>query len=125
MRSKDNMRSGGEVLVDQLVVHGVRHAFCVPGESYLAALDAFHDRPVEMTVCRHESGAAIDWIVENEASQFEVLANAKFVGGVSDQYNAKDILTAGGSGVQDTAGAGVQQRGSPQAAGAQGVPFGC
>src|SRR4029077_19691445 len=37
----------------------VRHAFCVPGESYLAALDAFHDRPVEMTVCRHESGAAI------------------------------------------------------------------
>ena len=59
MRAKDNMRSGGEVLVDQLVVHGVRHAFCVPGESYLAALDAFHDRPVEMTVCRHESGAAI------------------------------------------------------------------
>src|SRR5689334_4488961 len=59
MRAKDNMRSGGEVLVDQLVVHGVRHAFCVPGESYLAALDAFHDRPVEMTVCRHESGAGI------------------------------------------------------------------
>src|SRR5215467_14929766 len=59
MRAKDNMRSGGELLVDQLVVHGVRHAFCVPGESYLAALDAFHDRPVELTVCRHESGAAI------------------------------------------------------------------
>src|SRR5215469_10984928 len=59
MRAKDNMRSGGEVLVDQLVVHGVRHAFCVPGESYLAALDAFHDRSVEMTVCRHESGAAM------------------------------------------------------------------
>src|SRR6201987_3217064 len=59
MRAKDNMRSGGELLVDQLVVHGVRHAFCVPGESSLAALDAFHARPVEMTVCRHESGAAI------------------------------------------------------------------
>ncbi len=59
MRAKDNTRSGGELLVDQLVVHGVRHAFCVPGESYLAALDAFHDRPIEMTVCRHESGAAI------------------------------------------------------------------
>jgi acetolactate synthase I/II/III large subunit len=59
MRAKDNTRSGGEVLVDQLVVHGVRHAFCVPGESYLAALDAFHDRDVAVTVCRHESGAAI------------------------------------------------------------------
>ena len=50
MRAKDNTRSGGEVLVDQLVVHGVRHAFCVPGESYLAALDAFHDRAVTVTV---------------------------------------------------------------------------
>src|ERR1041384_5441704 len=59
MRAKDNLRSGGAVLVDQLVVHGVRHAFCVPGESYLAALGAFHERTVEMTVCRHESGAAI------------------------------------------------------------------
>jgi acetolactate synthase I/II/III large subunit len=59
MRGKDNMRSGGEILVDQLVIHGVRHAFCVPGESYLAALDAFYDRDVRLTVCRHESGAAI------------------------------------------------------------------
>ena len=59
MRAKDNMRSGGEILVDQLVIHGVRHAFCVPGESYLAALDAFYDRDIVLTVCRHESGAAI------------------------------------------------------------------
>src|SRR5246127_2046727 len=59
MRAKDNMRSGGEVLVDQLEVHGVRHAFCVPGESYLAALAAFHARPIDRPVCRHESGAAI------------------------------------------------------------------
>jgi acetolactate synthase-1/2/3 large subunit len=54
-----NMRTGGEILVDQLVVHRVRHAFCVPGESYLAALDAFYDRDIALTVCRHESGAAI------------------------------------------------------------------
>jgi acetolactate synthase I/II/III large subunit len=59
MRGKDNMRSGGEILVDQLVVHGVRHVFCVPGESYLAALDAFYARDIALTVCRHESGAAI------------------------------------------------------------------
>src|SRR3954454_9247538 len=59
MRSRHNLRSGGEVLVDQLVVNGVSHVFCVPGESYLAALDAFHDRDIAVTVCRHESGAAI------------------------------------------------------------------
>ncbi len=54
-----NKRTGGRILVDQLLVHGVEHAFCVPGESYLAALDAFHDSPIHLTVCRHESGAAM------------------------------------------------------------------
>src|SRR5215468_10277141 len=59
MRANDGTRTAAEVLVDQLGIHGVRHAFCVPGESYLAALDAFHDRDIAVTVCRHESGAAI------------------------------------------------------------------
>src|SRR6187399_461446 len=59
MRSNDGSRTGGEILVDQLVAHGVRHAFCVPGESYLAALDAFHDRDIALTVCRQEGGAAM------------------------------------------------------------------
>jgi acetolactate synthase I/II/III large subunit len=59
MRGKDNARTGGEILVDQLAIHGVRHVFCVPGESYLAALDAFHDSSINLTVCRHESAAAM------------------------------------------------------------------
>ncbi len=59
MRSNDGTRTGGEILVDQLAIHGVRHVFCVPGESFLAALDAFHDRDVKLTVCRHESAAAM------------------------------------------------------------------
>jgi acetolactate synthase-1/2/3 large subunit len=59
MRAKDNMRTAAEVLVDQLQVHGVRHVFCVPGESYLAVLDAFHDRALDVTVCRQEGGAAM------------------------------------------------------------------
>ena len=42
-----------------LVVHGVQHVFCVPGESYLAALDAFHDSPIQLTVCRQEGGATM------------------------------------------------------------------
>jgi acetolactate synthase I/II/III large subunit len=52
-------RTGGQVLIDQLVIHGVDHLFCVPGESYLAALDALHDAPIEVTVCRNEGGAAM------------------------------------------------------------------
>ncbi|GGC79071.1 thiamine pyrophosphate-binding protein [Chelatococcus reniformis] len=54
-----NDRSAAAVLVDQLVVHGARHVFCVPGESYLAVLDAFHDAPLEVTICRQEGGAAM------------------------------------------------------------------
>jgi acetolactate synthase-1/2/3 large subunit len=59
MRSNDGTRTGGEILVDQLAVQGVRHVFCVPGESYLAALDAFHGSDIKLTVCRHESAAAM------------------------------------------------------------------
>jgi acetolactate synthase-1/2/3 large subunit len=59
MRANDGTRTAAEVLIDQLVIHGVQHVFCVPGESYIAALDAFHDRNVAITVCRQESGAAI------------------------------------------------------------------
>src|ERR1700686_3728067 len=59
MRGKDNARTRGEILIDQLAIHGVRQVFSVPGESYLAALDAFHDSAIKLIVCRHESGAAI------------------------------------------------------------------
>ncbi len=59
MRSNDGSRTGGEILVDQLLLHGVRHAFCVPGESYLAALDAFYGSDIALTVCRHESAATM------------------------------------------------------------------
>jgi acetolactate synthase-1/2/3 large subunit len=59
MRAKDNMRTAAEVLVDQLQLHGVRHVFCVPGESYLAVLDAFHDSDLIVTVCRQEGGACM------------------------------------------------------------------
>jgi acetolactate synthase I/II/III large subunit len=51
-------RTGARILVDQLVVHGVDTAFCVPGESYIAVLDALHDAPIRLVVARHEAGAA-------------------------------------------------------------------
>ena len=43
-----NRRTGGQVQVDALRIHGVDTVFCVPGESYLAALDALAAR-VERT----------------------------------------------------------------------------
>jgi acetolactate synthase-1/2/3 large subunit len=59
MRAIENVRTAAEILVDQLIKNGVRHVFCVPGESYLAVLDAFHDRDISVTVCRQEGGAAM------------------------------------------------------------------
>lgn len=55
-----NLRSGGQLLVDCLETHGVDHLYCVPGESYLAVLDALHDsQKINVTVCRQEGGAAM------------------------------------------------------------------
>jgi len=56
----DNLRTGGQILVDQLRIHGVERVFCVPGESYLAALDAFVDVPeIHVVTTRQEGGAAM------------------------------------------------------------------
>ena len=37
-------RTGGQVIVDSLIAHGVTTTFGVPGESYLPVLDALHDK---------------------------------------------------------------------------------
>lgn len=53
-------RTGGRLLIDALRVHGVDRVFGVPGESFLAALDAFYDArdEVKFVACRQEGGAA-------------------------------------------------------------------
>ena len=53
-------RTGGEILVANLVAQGATHAFAVPGESYLAVLDALYDvrDRLSLIVCRQEGGAA-------------------------------------------------------------------
>ncbi len=51
--------TAAQSLVEQLIVNGVDHIFCVPGESYLAVLDACYERNVTLTVCRNEGGAAM------------------------------------------------------------------
>jgi acetolactate synthase-1/2/3 large subunit len=51
-------RHAGQLLVDQLAVHGAELAFTVPGESFLPVLDGFHGSPLRLIVCRHEANAA-------------------------------------------------------------------
>ena len=46
-------------LVETLVMNGVTRVFCVPGESYLAVLDALHDASLRVTICRAEGGACM------------------------------------------------------------------
>jgi len=50
---------GGSVLIDALAAQGVSRVFCVPGESYLAALDALFDANIETIVARQEGGATM------------------------------------------------------------------
>ncbi len=47
-------------IVQSLLANGIDHVFCVPGESYLALLDALADVPdrIRVIACRHEAGAA-------------------------------------------------------------------
>ena len=53
------LRTGGRILVDQLAAHGCSRIFTVPGESFLAVLDALHDTPaIDVVTCRQEGGAA-------------------------------------------------------------------
>ena len=53
-------RSGAQVLIDQLRIHGTDTIFGVPGESYLAALDALYAQrnSIRYIICRQEGGAA-------------------------------------------------------------------
>jgi acetolactate synthase-1/2/3 large subunit len=59
MLESRELRSGGQVLVDALRIHDVDTVFCVPGESYLAVIDALRDaNSIRTIVCRQEGGAA-------------------------------------------------------------------
>ena len=53
-------RRAADHLVDCLADAGADRLFCVPGESYLALLDALHgDTRIDVVTCRHEGGAGM------------------------------------------------------------------
>jgi acetolactate synthase-1/2/3 large subunit len=53
-------RTGGRILVDNLVSRDADTVFCVPGESFLGAIEALREAAgrIRLIACRHESGAA-------------------------------------------------------------------
>lgn len=53
-------RNGGQLLIQSLLALGAAKSFGVPGESYLAVLDALHDTigRLDYVLCRNEGGAA-------------------------------------------------------------------
>jgi acetolactate synthase-1/2/3 large subunit len=53
-----------DVIVKTLASHGIARVYCVPGESYLALLDALHGSGIEVIVCRHEAGAGFMAVAE-------------------------------------------------------------
>ena len=60
MSATPSKRTGAQLLVDSLILHGSEMAFGVPGESYLSVLDALHDvgDKFKFVICRQEGGAA-------------------------------------------------------------------
>jgi acetolactate synthase I/II/III large subunit len=57
------------VIVQSLKAHKIERVYCVPGESYLALLDALYGSGIDIVVCRHEGGAG-----------FMAVADAKLTG---------------------------------------------
>ncbi len=53
------MRHGGQILIDQLKIQGVDRVFCIPGESYLPALDGLYESGIQTIVGRQEGGVAM------------------------------------------------------------------
>ena len=54
------VRTGGQLVVENLRINGVKRVFCVPGESFLPVLDSLHDTPeIDLIVSRNEGGAAM------------------------------------------------------------------
>lgn len=55
----NSTQTAAELLVDCLAEQGTERLFTVPGESFLAVLDALHERSgIETVVCRQEGGVA-------------------------------------------------------------------
>ncbi|MDR4307030.1 thiamine pyrophosphate-binding protein [Chelatococcus sambhunathii] len=52
-------RTGAEILVDGLLANGLATGFGVPGESYLAVLEAMRARNFDFVICRQEGGASM------------------------------------------------------------------
>jgi acetolactate synthase-1/2/3 large subunit len=59
LKNKTISRTGAQVLINALSLNSIDRIFSIPGESFLAALDALYDKPeIALTICRNEGGAS-------------------------------------------------------------------
>ncbi len=72
--ANDIAQTAAELLVDCLVEQGADRIFTVPGESFLAVLDALHERSdIETVTCRQEGGAAFMACADGAMSAAETI----------------------------------------------------
>ena len=92
-------RTAARALVDALEIHGVDTVFCVPGESYLAVLDALHDssNAIRTITCRQEGGAAFMAEAWGKETEVDPREEGKYEGRSLESLKAEyEKLKAGG-----------------------------
>lgn len=81
--------SGGEILIQSLVLQGADHVFCVPGESYL---DALRDSGIKITAAMHQEREYPNRVVATGLVNPDFAAYARAFGGygglveITDQF---------------------------------------
>ena len=92
MTEKRNLRTGGQILVDQLRIHGTDTIYCVPGESYLASLDALYDAGDDIRLPGHEETWSTGVMIVDyefvETYQVELAAGRSFTRAFSTDSSA-------------------------------------
>ncbi len=94
-----------DLLADTMIAHGVERAFSVPGESFLALLDALRTRPaLQLVVTRHEAGAGLMAVADAKCtgrpgvcivSRGPGAANAALAAHTAEQDGAPFVLIIG------------------------------
>ena len=89
------LRTGGQILVEQLKIQGCDRIFTVPGESFLAVLDALHDAPeIETIVCRQEGGVAYMADADGKSAISYADYAEAFVAELEQARHPRQIITA-------------------------------
>src|SRR6201981_2008712 len=57
-KTKSEIATGADIVIETLEAHGVKHVFGVPGAKIDKVFDRLRDSSIKTVVCRHEQNAA-------------------------------------------------------------------